>query len=69
MLLFFFQTGPVLAVKQTAFDVEPYLHEIAQRLCSEAGQKYQAFTDYDIQIVDVSKIILPTLMKFGSDDF
>lgn len=47
-------TGPVLVVKQAAFDVEPYLHEMAQRLCSEAGQKYQAFTDYDIQIVDVS---------------
>jgi len=46
-------TGPALVVKQAAFDVEPYLHETAQRLCNEAGQKYQAFTDYDVQIVDL----------------
>ncbi|XP_076353579.1 uncharacterized protein LOC143248774 isoform X1 [Tachypleus tridentatus] len=43
----------IVAVRQVAFDIEQFAHEMAQRLCAEAGRKYLAFNDYDVQVIDL----------------
>ena len=42
-------------MKQLTLDIEHYLGE-AVRTKAEWGQRYMSFTDYDVQIVDVSFI-------------
>jgi hypothetical protein len=46
--------APCVLVHQRSFDVEQFCHEIAERLCVEAGKKYWFCNDYDVEIVDVS---------------
>jgi hypothetical protein len=51
--------APCVLVHQRSFDIEQFCHEIAERLCIEAGKKYWFCNDYDVEIVDVSlKFIL-----------
>ena len=40
-------------VKQLTLDIEHYLGETI-RQCADWSKRYSAFTDYDVQIVDVS---------------
>ncbi|XP_063606430.1 uncharacterized protein LOC134781245 [Penaeus indicus] len=44
---------PGVLVKQVSLDVEQFCHEMAQRLCTEAGKKYFFCNDYNVEIVDV----------------
>lgn len=48
---------PCVVVKQLTLDIEHYLGE-AVRTKAEWGQRYMSFTDYDVQIVDVSFSII-----------
>lgn len=48
------QMVPGVLVKQVSLDVEQFCHEMAQRLCTEAGKKYFFCNDYNVEIVDVS---------------
>lgn len=54
VLFLLFQMAPCVLVHQRSFDVEQFCHEIAERLCIEAGKKYWFCNDYDVEIVDVS---------------
>ncbi|KAJ9593181.1 hypothetical protein L9F63_015278, partial [Diploptera punctata] len=45
--------APCVLVHQRSFDVEQFCHEIAERLCVEAGKKYWFCNDYDVEIIDV----------------
>ncbi|PSN51064.1 hypothetical protein C0J52_01517 [Blattella germanica] len=40
--------APCVLVHQRSFDVEQFCHEIAERLCVEAGKKYWFCNDYDV---------------------
>lgn len=46
-----------MAVKQLTLDIEHYLGE-AVKMYAEWGSRYLAFTDYDVQIVEVTSAIL-----------
>ncbi|XP_045622574.1 uncharacterized protein [Procambarus clarkii] len=45
--------APGVLVRQVSLDVEQFCHEMAQRLCTEAGKKYFFCNDYNVEIVDV----------------
>lgn len=45
-----------VAVHHLTFDIEQFAHEMAQKICNEAGKKYLAFLDYDVQIIDVCEV-------------
>lgn len=54
-VLMYFQMAPGVLVRQVSLDVEQFCHEMAQRLCTEAGKKYFFCNDYNVEIVDVSQ--------------
>ena len=56
VLVYFFFQQPYVVVKQLTLDIEHYLGETI-RQCADWGKRYLAFTDYDVQIIDVSVII------------
>ena len=50
-----FHHQPCVVVKQLTLDIEHYLGE-SVRTTAEWGHRYIAFTDYDVQIVEVCTV-------------
>ncbi|XP_046388655.1 DDB1- and CUL4-associated factor 15 [Ischnura elegans] len=48
--------APSVLVHQMTLDVEQFCHEVAQKLCADAGKKYWFCNDYDVEIVAVCPI-------------
>lgn len=46
-----------MVVEQLTLDVEQYLDEAIRRT-ADWGHRYLAFTDYDLQIVEVTSLLL-----------
>ena len=42
-----------LKISQTSLDVELLCHDMAQKLCSDAGKKYWFCNDYDVEVIDL----------------
>lgn len=48
--------GQSVIIHQLIFDIELYIHEMGQKICTAAGVKYLAFSDYDVQIIDLCPV-------------
>ena len=46
-----------LAFTVKTMDVELFCHDMAQKLCVAAGKKYWFCNDYDVELVDIGKVI------------
>ena len=50
-------TAKCCKVAQYSMDVELFCHDMAQKLCVAAGKKYWFCNDYDVELVDIGKVI------------
>lgn len=54
--------APCASVHQMSFDIEQFCHEVAEVLCERAGMKFWYCNNYDVEIVDVSTLVVCILL-------
>lgn len=63
---------PCVSINQSSFDIETFLHYIADWICVKFKKKFWHCTDYDIEIIDIcaltGDIICLLIMKIEVSD-